>query len=90
MKKKRKFGLAGATHIMAACVILAGVASATHIADHVTSGKDMPRLLVTQGGESAACAQNTLETIVGTLGCGSVKKATHLSKITFTSAAKKD
>lgn len=41
------------------------------------------------GDNRAACDANTVETLIGTLGCGSVSKGAKLNGITFLSAAKK-
>ncbi|MFZ1662928.1 MAG: hypothetical protein WAT77_13300 [Paracoccaceae bacterium] len=41
------------------------------------------------GDDRAKCDANTVETLIGTLGCGSVNKGAKLNGITFLSAEKK-
>jgi hypothetical protein len=42
-----------------------------------------PRMIVTQSHKDAACQANTVETIIGTLGCGGTRKAAHREKTTL-------
>jgi hypothetical protein len=49
-----------------------------------------PTIITTQGHADANCQANTLETIVGTLGCAGAKRAAHLERTTLVSAGKKN
>jgi hypothetical protein len=53
----------------------------------VTGKKTMPTMITTQGSKSNDCAANTVETIIGTIGCGGTKRAAHLSRTTLVSAS---
>lgn len=51
--------------------------------------KNPPKLISTMANKSATCASSTVDTIVGTIGCGGTKRAAHMSQITLKSAVKK-
>lgn len=81
----------GFLHIMAASVILGGVfvmsqdGGALHDA---IFGEKAPERVATLNVGMQQCAANTVDTIIGTLGCGSAQKGAHLSGVTFMKATK--
>lgn len=92
MKKTIRPGRGGIVHIALAlailgCVTLTGLYGQS--LNDLIAGQALPARVATTGDMNAACAADTLETIFGTIGCGSSKKAAHLAGITFLSAAKK-
>jgi hypothetical protein len=46
-------------------------------------GKKMPGMVTTNGSRQASCSANTVETIVGTIGCSGTKRAAHLERTTL-------
>ncbi|MBS0563005.1 MAG: hypothetical protein JSR87_00485 [Proteobacteria bacterium] len=92
MRKTIRPGRGGTLHIMLGlailgCVALTGLYGQS--LDDLIAGQDLPERVATAGDKNAACAADTLETIFGTIGCGSSKKGAHLAGITFLSATKK-
>jgi hypothetical protein len=90
-RRHRRDTPAGLGHLALALVILGGLGLYGLFPDamaRATGTESGPRIVLTEGGKSARCAANTVDTILGTLGCGGIKKATRLERITFTSASR--
>jgi hypothetical protein len=85
-------GPGGLTHVVLGVGIIMAVGLFTKFPQsfELVSGKPKgPTIIATQGDADASCAANTLETIVGTLGCAGTKRAAHLQRTTLVSATKK-
>lgn len=52
-------------------------------------GESKPGMIQTVDAAQSKCDQNTVSTIIGTIGCGSVKTGAHLSSVVMLSATKK-
>jgi hypothetical protein len=75
-----------------AALILAGVATYGGFGDTLRDGlmgKKHPVKITTLDAAKAKCAANTVDTIIGTIGCGSTKKGARIDGVTFVSAARK-
>lgn len=93
MRRRINMGRGGFPHLFVAAGIMASVAMTSLYGESLNTlieGKSMPARVATTADRSASCAANTVDTIVGTLGCGSTRKGAHLSSISFLSALKKN
>jgi hypothetical protein len=85
-------GPGGLTHVVLGVGIIMAVGLFTKFPQsfELAMGESKaPEIISTQGHADASCAANTLETIVGTLGCNGTKRAAHLQRTTLVSATKK-
>ena len=85
-------GPGGLVHVVLGVGIITAVGLFTKFPEsfELAMGKsNEPQIISTQGNADANCAANTLETIVGTIGCAGTKRAAHLERTTLVSATKK-
>lgn len=78
----------GFLHLFLAAAILGGIGMSSIYGQSLNTlieGKSRPGRIATTSDLNASCAANTVDTIIGTLGCGSAKKDAHLSRITLVS-----
>lgn len=83
-------GPGGLTHVVLATGIIMAIGLLTNFPDtflDMMGKKSGPTMITTMAAKSASCSSNSLDTIVGTIGCAGTKRAAHMSKITRTSAA---
>jgi hypothetical protein len=86
----RNDGPGGLPHVVLGVGIIMAIGLFTTFPNgfDLVMGKDTrPRMITTQGSKSNDCAANTVETIIGTIGCGGTKRAAHLSRTTLVSAS---
>lgn len=91
MKRKTKSDRGGLAHILVALSLISAVSLTGFYGESLNgliSERSLPGRISMASSKGAACAANTVDTIVGTLGCGSTAKGAHLSSITFVSASK--
>lgn len=93
MKLKFQNERGGFMHLFLAASIFGTVAMTSLYGESLNDlidGKSMPKRVSTLGSQTASCEANTVDTIIGTIGCGSTRKGAHLSSVTFLSAATRD
>mgnify|MGYP003429200202 CR=1 FL=1 len=86
----RSDGPGGLPHVVLGVGIIMAIGLFTTFPNsfELVTGKDTrPRMITTEGSKSNDCAANTVETIIGTIGCGGSRRAAHLSKTTLVSAS---
>jgi hypothetical protein len=84
-------GPGGLAHVVLGTGILMAVALFGDFggaARNALFGEEKPAPIRTAGGERSKCADNTVSTIIGTIGCGSTQQGAKLSSVTFLNAAK--
>jgi hypothetical protein len=87
----RKDGPGGLPHVVLGVGIIMAIGLFTNFPDmfkDVVGHKSAPRMVMTEGAKSNDCAAQTVETIIGTIGCGGTKRAAHLQRVTLVSADK--
>lgn len=92
MKHHSRKDRGGFLHIVLGLCLLGAVGATSVYGDSLNKlieGKKLATRIAMSNDKNAECAANTVETFLGTLGCGSVAKAAHLNGITFMSATKK-
>lgn len=93
MKRQFRAERGGFIHLTVAAALLAGVAAAGLFGQSLNdliAGKSGPGKIALSSDASARCAADTIDTIAGTIGCGSAKAGTRLTGLTFLSATKKN
>ena len=88
----RRDGPGGIVHVTLAVGIIMALGLFTAFPDSfslVTGGGKGPRMIATQGSADAKCQANSVETVVGTLGCAGARKAVQRERTTFASAQNK-
>jgi hypothetical protein len=88
---KRHSDRGGLGQLAVAVLILAGVAASGDFGKSWREsllGEKQPVRVTTIDTANAKCAANTVDTIIGTIGCGSTKTGAHLNNFTFVSATK--
>lgn len=88
----RATGRGGAAHLLLAIGFFAAAAFFGNFGEPLREavfGKAGPRTIRTVDAEQSKCDSNTVSTIVGTIGCGSVKTGARLSSVVRLSATKK-
>ncbi len=89
----RNDGPGGLTHVILGVGIIMAIGLFTNFPDSfmdMIGEKKHPGIVLTQDAKANDCAKNTVDTIIGTIGCGGAKRAAHLSRVTLVSAAAKD
>jgi hypothetical protein len=86
----RDDGPGGLTHVVLGVGIIMAIGLFTTFPngfDLMIGKKSMPGMIMTQDHKSNDCEANTVETIIGTIGCGGTKRAAHLSRVTLVSGS---
>ena len=87
----RQDGPGGLTHVVLGTGIIMAIGLLTNFPDtflDMMGKKSGPTMITTMSAKSANCSSNSLDTIVGSIGCAGTKQAAHMSRITLKSAAK--
>ena len=79
---------AGLQHVVLGLGLIIGTGLYAHAPERMLEAAGygemkMPQTIVTHGAMIAACEAETVDTLIGSIGCGATRRAAHLDKITL-------
>lgn len=89
----RTEGPGGLTHVVLGTAIIMAIGLFTNFPNtflDMMGKKDTPSMIRTQSTKIASCSSNSVDTIIGNIGCAGTQRAAHMSKITLKSSVAKN
>jgi hypothetical protein len=89
----RTEGPGGLTHVVLGAGIIMAIGLFTNFPDtflEMMGKKNAPSMIRTQSSKTAMCSSNSVDTIIGNIGCAGTQHAAHMSKITLKSSVAKN